>query len=69
MEKNTPVFCNTDKIYSYCHLCKQIYLKKYWDEDLAWYIQISEHHRCHLARKQKLKFISVPKHGEQVISK
>lgn len=33
-------------IYTTCHKCHKTILKKYWDEELDWYIQLNAHLTC-----------------------
>ena len=41
----------TDDCWKECSRCKQLFLEKYWDEELDWYIELNLSNECNVCQK------------------
>lgn len=40
-----------DDCWKECSRCQQLFLEKYWDEELDWYIELNLSNECHACQQ------------------
>lgn len=51
LSENTTTTWGDDVCWKECISCKQLFLEKYWDEELDWYIELNLSNQCHECQK------------------
>ncbi|MGE3317912.1 MAG: hypothetical protein AB7I18_01340 [Candidatus Berkiella sp.] len=44
-----------DDCWKECIRCKQLFLEKYWDEELDWYIELNLSNECQICQQPNSK--------------
>jgi len=55
LSENGTATIGDDDCWKECTCCKQLFLEKYWDEELDWYIELNLANECHACQQRHSK--------------